>query len=88
MPVVKVHPITIPKDKLDRAAEEERLTYLMAGNLANDLQILQKLLVISIHTAVEMGHPHSEAANGSTMLRLSCRGTFEDSSRGRWAHRT
>ena len=68
MPVVKVHPITIPKDKLDGAPDEDRLTYLMAGNLANDLQILQKLMIVSIQTAAEMGHPHSEAANGSSML--------------------
>lgn len=68
MPSIKVHTITIPKEKLDQAPEEERLTYLMAGNLANDLLILQKLLIMSSRTAADMGEPHSTPVNGSTLL--------------------
>lgn len=68
MPRITVHPITISKEKLDEAPEEERLTYLMAGNLANDLLTLQKLLVISSNTAAEMGEAHSTPVNGSTLL--------------------
>jgi hypothetical protein len=58
----------IPKEKLDQAPEEERLTYLMAGNLANDLLILQKLLIMSSRSAADMGEPHSTPINGSTLL--------------------
>jgi len=68
VPKIQVHPVTIPKDKLDAAPEEERLTYLMAGNLANDLHILQKLLIVSINTAHDMGEPHGLPANGMSML--------------------
>ena len=74
MPTITVHSITIPKDKLDQAPENVRLTYLMAGNLANDLLILQKLLIMSINTASAMGAPHSTPVNGSTILLIKLLG--------------
>lgn len=70
LPTISIHQITISKSQLDQAPEEERLTYLMAGNLANDLLILQKLLIMSSHTAATMGVPHSTPVNGSTLLLL------------------
>lgn len=68
MPVIAIHTITIPKEKFDEAPEEERLTYLMAGNLANDVLILQKLLIISSNTAIKLGDLHRPPVNGSTLL--------------------
>lgn len=68
MPTITVHQITIAKEVLDKVPEEERLTYLMAGNLANDLLTLQKLLIISPNTAVKMGEPQSAPVNGATLL--------------------
>lgn len=57
--MVEIHPLRITKGQLDAAPDDERLTYLMAGNLANDVHILQKLLIASSHTARAMGHLRS-----------------------------
>jgi len=47
--VIKVYPITDSKAQLDAVPEDERIFYLMAGQLTNDLNWLSNLLMFSIN---------------------------------------
>ena len=47
--LIKVYPITYSKAQLDAVPEVERIFYLMAGQLTNDLNWLSNLLMFSIN---------------------------------------
>jgi hypothetical protein len=47
--VIEIYPITFSKAQLDAVPEDERIFYLMAGQLANDLNWLTKLMMFSIN---------------------------------------
>jgi hypothetical protein len=47
--VIEIYEIPFSKAQLDTAPEDERIFYLMAGQLANDLNFLTKLLMFAIN---------------------------------------
>jgi hypothetical protein len=47
--MINIYPITYSKAQLDAVPEDERLFYLMAGQLANDLNWLSNILMFSIN---------------------------------------
>jgi hypothetical protein len=47
--VIEIYQITFSKAQLDATPEDERIFYLMAGQLANDLNFLTKLLMFAIN---------------------------------------
>jgi hypothetical protein len=67
-----IYPVQIPKVLLDAAPENERILHLMAGQLANELNILTKLTMIAFNPVA--GHEiltHANRATGMLMLKLS-----------------
>lgn len=64
-----IYPLQIPKALLDAAPENERILYLMAGQLANDLNILSNLAIIVMNPV--SGHEiFARARTATTMLFL------------------
>jgi hypothetical protein len=47
--VIEIYEIPFSKAQLDATPEDERIFYLMAGQLANDLNFLTKLLMFAIN---------------------------------------
>ena len=67
---MELHPLRYPKALLDKAPEQERTLHLMAGHLANDLNIIAKLLIMSMNPV--SGEPvltHAQTAITMQMIR-------------------
>lgn len=64
----EVYPLRFTRAHFDRVPEQEALVYLMLGQLANDINILQKLLIFAIDAFGEGSEPERHAAVAQAML--------------------
>jgi hypothetical protein len=73
--VAELKRIHLTKTDLDRISGDERFFYLMAGHLANDVNILGKLVIVAFNTAYRDGvilkdEPHGQAGLAQLFLLL------------------
>ena len=63
-----VYPLRFTRADFDQAPEQERLVHLMLGQLANDINLLQKQLIFAINSLGEGTEPENHAAVAQVML--------------------
>lgn len=59
---VDIYPVRLPKEALDAAPENERLFHFLAGQAANDLNILSKLLLANSNDPEDASEPEKAAS--------------------------
>lgn len=64
----EVYPLRFTRRDFDRAPEQDRLVHLMLGQLANDINLLQKQLIFAINAFGEGSEPQHHAAVAQAML--------------------
>lgn len=65
---MELYPVRYPKALLDAAPEDERTFHLMVGQLANDLNIMTKLLIYSMNPVSD--ELSTQASTAITMLMI------------------
>jgi hypothetical protein len=68
MAVTEVYPLRLTRKDFDRVPEQERLVYLLLGQVANDINLLQKQLVFATQAFGEGSEPEHHAAVAQAML--------------------
>jgi hypothetical protein len=66
--VPEIYPLRFTRRDFDGIPEQERLVHLMLGQLANDINLLQKQLVFSVSGFGEGSEPEHHAAVAQAML--------------------
>jgi hypothetical protein len=66
--VPEVYPLRFTRADFDQVPEQERLVHLMLGQLANDINLLQKQLIFAISGLGEGSEPEHHAAVAQAML--------------------
>lgn len=64
----EVYPLRFTRKDFDRIPEQERLVHLMLGQLANDINLLQKHLIFATSGFCEGSEPEHHAAVAQAML--------------------
>lgn len=64
MAVTEVYPLRLTRKDFDRAPEQERLVYLMLGQVANDINLLRKQLIFATGKEASL--------NNMPLLRRRC----------------
>jgi hypothetical protein len=64
----EVYPLRFTRKDFDRVPERERLVHLMLGQLANDINLLQKQLIFAVSGFGEESEPEHHAAVAQAML--------------------
>lgn len=80
---ITIHALKFKKADLDSAPEKERLFYLMAGSLSNDLQMLMKTIAVIIESGPNDQHRianQTDSAFAMLFLRMVAGRLYEGSS--------
>jgi hypothetical protein len=64
MAVTEVYPLRLTRKDFDRAPEQERLVYLVLGQVANDINLLRKQLIFATGKEASL--------NNMPLLRRRC----------------
>ncbi|MCL6250053.1 hypothetical protein M3P36_03180 [Altererythrobacter sp. KTW20L] len=67
---IRLHTLKFKKSDLERAPKKDRLFFLMAGSLQNDLQVLSKLLAIVIASCPPDAHKIEKQADSAMAMLI------------------